>query len=364
MDLHDKKILIIKPSSLGDIIHTLPLVHALKRCAPGCSIGWVVQESFAAIPANDPAVEMVHTIDITSTSDPQAGRSAYWQAFTETVATLLRLRRIFRQQPYDLVLDLHASFRSGLIGLANPGGVRIGFRGARELNPLFQHQQVRIPDTHVHALEKNLLFGDYLGCPAGRQDYFLYSGNRADRAVDDFLAGREGVSGKRIVYLNPAARWKTKFWHQERWAALADRLLGDAGVQVVFGGSRKDTTYISSIVRSMIHTPIVAAGCLDLAETASLLKRSAVYVGLDSGPMHMAAMAGIGVVALFGPTHPERVGPYGVAHVIVRDTSLDCLGCRKRMCSHLSCMEGISVDMVYEATARLLDDQTFAAGNQ
>lgn len=354
MDLQDKRILIIKPSSLGDIIHTLPLVHALKRCAPRCSIGWVVQEAFAAIPENDPSVDRVIPIAISSTSDPRAGRLAYWRALRETVATLFRLRRHFRSLPCDLVLDLHASFRSGLIGLANPGGMRIGFADARELNPLFQHRRLSVPPTHVHALDKNLLFCTHLGCPPEKEDFFLSSGERADSKVDGFLASRGVHADDKIVYIQPAARWATKFWLQERWAELADRLLGRRGIQVVFGGGPGDRPCIGSIVDSMAGKPVVAAGEVNLAETASILKRSAVYIGLDSGPMHMAAMAGVPVVALFGPTHPERVGPYGVERFIAQAPGLSCLGCRKRQCGHMACMKGISVDMVYEATLRLL----------
>jgi heptosyltransferase I len=362
MDLQDKRILIIKPSSLGDIIHTLPLVHALKRCAPGCSIGWVVQEAFADILENDPSVDRVIPISISSTSDPRAGRFAYWRAARETAATLHRLRGLFRRRPYDLVLDLHASFRSGLFGLANPGGRRIGFADARELNPLFQHHRLSVPPTHVHALDKNLLFCTHLDCPPEKEDFFLAGGERADRKVAGFLAAGDVGGDDRIVYIQPAARWATKFWLNERWAELADRLLGHEGIRVVFGGGRGDRACIGSIIDLMAAKPLVAAGELNLAETASLLQRSAVYIGLDSGPMHMAAMAGVPVVALFGPTHPERVGPYGVERFILQAPGLECLGCRKRQCGKMSCMKGISVDMVYEAALRLLPDRSPQGG--
>lgn len=354
MDLRGKRILIIKPSSLGDIIHTLPLVHALKRCAPDCRIGWVVQEVFAAIPESDAAVDRVFPIRIASTSDPRASRIVYWHALRETVGTLAGLRRLFRAQPYDLVLDLHASFRSALIGQANPGGVRIGFADARELNPLFQHQRLRVPPSHVHALDRNLLFCRHLGCPPIREDFFLSSGKEADSRVEAFLKGHAVGAGDQLVYIQPAARWATKFWLNERWAEITDRLLERQGTRVVFGGSGGDRPRIDAIAGAMARRPLVAAGVLNLAQTAALLKRSALYIGLDTGPMHMAAMAGVPVVALFGPTHPERVGPYGVEGFIARASGLDCLGCRKRQCSHMACMEGISVDMVLEAALRLL----------
>ena len=140
-----QRFLIIKPSSLGDVVHTLPLVHALKRCFPGCRLGWVVQEVLAGLLARDPAIDAVYPIRISSTSDPQAGWVSYLQAFQDTVASLGRLRSAFTAVPYDVVLDLHASFRSGLLGRTNPGGHRIGFKDARELNTLFQDRLVAVP---------------------------------------------------------------------------------------------------------------------------------------------------------------------------------------------------------------------------
>lgn len=355
MDLYNKRILIVKPSSLGDIIHTLPLAHALKRCQPSCRIGWIVHEVFSTIPAGDPAVDNVYPINILSTSDPRSGRMAFWHALRDTVRTYGELRRVFRREPYDLILDLQASFRSGLLGRANPAGIRIGFAGAKELNPLFQNLRIKVPPSTVHAVDKNLLFGTYLNCPSVQDDFQLYCSEHDDTKVDDFLAEQEVPVGSRLIYINPAARWKTKFWIPQRWADLCDRLIDEQHFQVVIGGSGKDKHYILTIAEKMMHRPVVTAGRLSLSETASLIKRSAAYVGLDSGPMHMAALAGIPVVVLFGPTHPERVGPYGGSgHTIVQARDVDCLGCRKRDCSLMSCMNTITVDDVYVAVLGLL----------
>lgn len=354
MDLRNSRILILKPSSLGDIIHTLPLVHCLKRFWPDCHIGWVVQEAFARIVENDPAVDTVHVINIPSTSDPGSGRRAFVRAFKETRKTLSRLREVFQANPYDLILDLHASFRSGLLGRANPGGKRLGFAGARELNTFFQDQLIKVPRETEHALDKNLLFCNQLGCSVADEDFFLSGGDAAERRVKALLAGYGVTKEDRIVYIQATARWKTKFWFPERWAKLADQLIDKENVKVLFGGSAKDREYISSIEAKMVRTPVVTAGRCNLAETAALLGRCSVYTGLDSGPMHMAAMAGVPVVVLFGPTHPERVGPYGVEHVIIKSGNLDCLGCRKRSCKDMTCMSNITTDIVYDSVARLL----------
>jgi len=347
-----ERILIIKPSSLGDIIHTLPLVHALKRSIPGCYLGWVVQESFADLLGRDPAIDRVYPIHISSTSDPQAGKGAYVRAFRETVISLRQLRKSLSRS-YDTVLDLHASFRSGLLALMASGGQRAGFKDAKELNTLFQHRVVSVPENVEHALEKNLLFANYLGCQPINDDYQIHCSQEDQNFVASFLQEKNVSDQQQLIYANPAARWQTKFWPREHWAELADKL-SERGDIMVFGGSSHDTGFIRSITALMRSEQVVAAGRLSLPQTVALLKRSSIYVGLDSGPMHMAAMASVPVVALFGPTHPARVGPYNVSHRIVRVEELDCLECRKRTCDHLRCMKEISVAMVYKAVTQLL----------
>ena len=355
MDLDNQRILIIKPSSLGDIVHTLPLVHALKRSFSGIHLGWIVQAGFADLLGRDPAVDTVYPITIASTSDPGAGRSAWLVAGRQTLATIRRMRTALAAAPYDLVLDLHASFRSGLLGRTNPGGLRIGFADARELNTFFQQQKVVVPEDVEHALEKNLLFADHLGCSACAEDFFMSCTEHDARMVQGLLAEHGIGATEKIIYANPAARWQTKFWPAEHWARLADDF-ASRNLTMVFGGSALDLEYIATIARQMQTPAIVAAGRTGLPQTVALLQRSSLYVGLDSGPMHMAARCGTPVVALFGPTHPARVGPYRVAHKIVRARDLDCLECRRRSCDHLSCMKNISVPMVRDAALGLLQE--------
>lgn len=360
MDLDGRRILIVKQSSLGDIVHTLPVVHALKRCHPTCRIGWIAEQGFAPLVARDRAVDRVHAIHIPSTSSPDSGRTAYLQALAATLRTLWRLRSAFRTEPYDLILDLHASFRSGLLALTNPGGLRVGFAEARELNTLFQHQLVGNPEVKTHAVDKNLLFCRWLGCEPTAGDFHLCAAAGDGQAVTRFLAEQGIDHGGPLVYVNPTARWQSKFWLVERWAELGDRLLAE-GVTPVFGGGPGDAAHIQQITDRMRARAVVAAGRLSLTESVALMHRAAAYVGLDTGPMHMAAMAGIPVVALFGPTHPERVGPYGPGHVVLQAAGLDCLCCRKRTCSHASCMRGITVDMVQMAVMAQVGKQTTAA---
>jgi len=355
MDLSGKHVLIVKPSSLGDVVHTLPLVHAIKRCYPSSYVGWIVQRTFAGVLEADPDVDEIIPISIPSTSDPHAGRGAVPKALAATVSTLRQLRRQFRRRPYHIVLDLHASFRSGLLALANPGGSRIGFRDAKELNPLFQHHRLVTDPNKPHAVDKNLAFAEFLGCPVAAEDFRVVSDSAARERVERFLEEHGAGSGRPIVYANPAARWTTKYWTVDAWAELADLLIARAGAAVVFAGSAADAPYIDRIVRVMTKRPIVAAGKLALADAVALIEVSAVYVGVDSGPMHIAAFAGTPVIALFGPTDPAKVGPYGSGHRVIQRRELDCLGCRLRMCSNRRCLERIAALDVFEEASALLE---------
>lgn len=346
------RVLIVKPSSLGDVVHTLPLAHALKRGLPGCRIGWAVERAFAPLLSADAAIDRVHPIHIPATSAPEAGRGAYLAAGRALLTTLRELRAACLAAPYDYVLDLQASFRSGLLALANPGGRRIGFADARELNTLFQHERIPVPPHLTHALDKNNLFAAPFGCAVAAEDFYLAATDEAKAAVDAFLQA-EGIAGARPVYAQVAARWPSKEWLLERWAELADSL-ADAGHAVVFGGSPGDLPLLDGIAAMMKTTPHIAAGKLNLTGAAALIKRSRLYVGVDTGPMHMAALAGVPVVALFGPTHPERVGPYrNTQSRVLRAEGLDCLCCRKRQCGHHSCMRGIGAAAVTEAALAL-----------
>lgn len=354
MNLSGKRILVIKPSSLGDVIHTLPVVHALKRVYPACHISWIVQEGLGGLLEGDPAIDELIAISIPSTSEPGASPVAFLAAGWATIRTVSRLRDRFLQDPYDLVLDLHASFRSGLLGLTNPGGLRMGFSDAKELNTYFQDQVVDTGHAGAHAVDKNLLFARQLGCQPIPEDFKVFITEPWEHAVRLFLQDAEAGDCSRIVYANPGARWRTKLWTVHSWAALADRLRAKFGATVVFAGSSADREMINSIIELTQEPAVSSAGKLRLGESAALLRRSCVYVGVDSGPMHIAAFVGTPVVALFGPTDPARVAPYGNGHAVVTRENLECLGCRKRSCANRACLEQISPEQVLETVARLM----------
>ena len=353
MDLTNKSVLIIKPSSMGDVVHSLPLIHALKRNYPSCYVGWVIQKGLVSLLEADPNIDRTYSIDIPSTSEPSATLRTYVSALSKTVTCLRTLRSQFAHHPYDLVLDLHASFRSGLVGSMNPGGVRLGFAEAKELNTFFQSKLVHCASNILHAVDKNLSFAKYLKINVEPTDFQLFLGPEAQHEASSFLEQSGASTKKRLVYANPATRWATKFWNERAWAQLADKLILELESLVIFGGASSELHYVNRIVSLMTQKPIIAAGRLSPIGAAALIANSNVYVGVDSGPMHIAAILGKPVVAIFGPTDPAKVGPYGHGHSIIRVEGLFCLGCRKSVCNDKRCMNEIPAERVFEEIKKL-----------
>lgn len=353
MDLNHKRILVIKPSSLGDVIHALPLIHAIKRKYPSSYVGWVVQRNLKSLLEADPHIDEIIPIEIPSTSEPSAWIGTYFSSVIATVRSLRSLRKKFRDDPYDVILDLHASFRSGLMSIMNPRGFSVGFANAKELNTFFQSKLVHDSPDKPHAVDKILGFADFLELTVESADFDLFIGDSAMREARLFI-DESGIKGaERIVYANPATRWATKFWNKRAWGELADRLINELNAKVIFGGGPSEIGYVLEIVSLMKQEPVIAAGRLTPIGAAALIKASDIYVGVDSGPMHIAAFVGTPVVALFGPTDPAKVGPYGPGNVVVRVDGLSCLGCRKSVCSDRRCLDEISADRMFEEVQKL-----------
>jgi len=346
MDLNSKRVLIIKPSSLGDVVHAIPLAHAIKRTYPSCYVAWIVQNASAGILENDPSIDELIAISIPSTSDPSAGRAIYGKAAVATVAAMRDLRQKFRSAPFDLVLDLHASFRSGLFAWVARGAHRIGFSDAKELNTLFQDEHVVCPPGVIHAVDKNVEFARRLGAEPRQEDLRLFVGKEQRNRALRLLRANGVANDRPLAYVNACARWETKLWNLEAWAKLCRILKVHHSVNIVLGGAPADRAHLEAIRSASRIDCLVAAGELGLGESAALLEFSDLYIGVDSGPMHIAAFVGTPVVALFGPTDPAKVGPYGEGHRILRREELPCLGCRRRACDDRRCMDGLDPELV------------------
>ncbi|MFA7383642.1 MAG: lipopolysaccharide heptosyltransferase I [Desulfurivibrionaceae bacterium] len=345
------KILIVKTSAIGDVIHTLPALNALRRKYPEARIDWLVEEAAADLLIGHKALDSVLVSRRKAwIRDLQQGRVlAAWRGFADFV------KRV-RASEYDLLLDFQGLLKSGLfVGLARAKR-KVGFgKGMEHAEGSYIFLNEPIPPVNMdqHAVIRELLLLKAIGIECEEVVFALPLGEAQREKIGELLAG-EGVDPVRpLVAINPMTTWETKHWRNERFARVADQLL-DRGLAVVFSGGPQDVSGIEEIRAAMTGRGASLAGRTTLKDLAALYERAAVLITTDTGPMHLAAAAGTPVVALFGPTAPWRTGPFGEGHKILR-AEIPCSPCLKRQCPQKhECMEQITVAQVVQAAQALL----------
>ncbi len=334
------KILFIKLSAIGDVVQTLPALEAIKRTYPDSDITWAVEEAAADILVKHPLISRL-----------LISRRKAWirmlknpRTFFEGLGNIIRFFRELRSVHYDIAIDFQGLFKSGImIGLTRARR-KIGFDRTRELSYLFLNERLPAYDTEKHALERYLDVARYLGARDPTPACTLPIDG--ERSIMRERIARLNPAGRPIVAINPVARWKTKLWSGQKFAELADRLIGESNAIVIFTGSHDDRAADEEILSRMKRQAVNWAGETTLKELAALASLCAAFITTDTGPMHLAAAAGTRVVALFGPTAPWRTGPYGPSHIVVR-AGISCSPCFKRDCyDGVRCMEEITVEDV------------------
>lgn len=343
-------ILIVKLSAIGDVIHTLPALNAIRKHYPKAHITWLVETDAADLLIGHPALNRV-----------LISRRKQWVKGLLSRSWLKQLREIkgfikaLRDTRYDIIFDFQALIKSGILIWICRGDRKVGFdRGMEhsEQSHLFLNERILPVDMEHHALLRQMMLIRAVGIAAREITYNLPIGTK-DRAQADHLLKQGGIdlSGP-IVGINPGAKWETKLWSDKRFAELADRLIRHYHFQVIFTGSQADVSMTSRISALMKYGAVNLAGKTDLKTLAALYEKLAFLISTDTGPMHLGAAAGIPVVALFGPTAPGRTGPFGPGHQVVR-ADMDCSPCFKRTCDLESCMDRISVTDVLEAVEKV-----------
>jgi len=341
-------ILIVKLSAIGDVAHALVFLEAVRKGFPDAVIDWVVEEEASPILFGHPALNRIIV-------SPRKS----WQKALKNPASqppvlpgMLHFLNELRSSHYDMVIDLQGLFRSGvLVGLSR-GKKKIGMTGSREGARLFLNERPVPVDYEQHAIERYLRVAEHIGCgDRGREGRIPFT--QSDRELIDGILERRGLQDRAFVAMNPMAKWPTKLWEPDRFAALATRIREELGREVVFTGSLSDRPVIGRIMDMMPGPCLNLAGVISLKELACLYARCRLLVTTDTGPMHIAAAMKCPVVALFGPTAPWRTGPYGKGHQIIR-SGADCSPCFKKRCGHMACMKGIGVEQVFAAVKRAL----------
>jgi heptosyltransferase I len=358
------RILLIKPSALGDVVHTIPVLPKLRARFPAARIDWLITPENAGLVGDHPDLSGV--VLFNRRKFAQLGRD--WTATTEP----LRLLGQLREANYDLVIDLHGQMRSALMTLATGAPVRVGFgrpvrrlrarsttehhvlrnvprhgwTGAREGSWAAYSHHIPIPTLDLHAIDRYLWLTPILGLDDSPIDSRIYLSAETEAATQRFL---EHNGLHRFVALVPGTTWETKHWHPERFAEVA-RWLKAQGFGVLVLGRKHDRQRCEQIAR-LCDGAIDYAGRTTPAELAAIVKRAAVCVTNDSGAMHLAIALDRPVVSVFGPTNPVQTGPYRRPEAVVR-ADLACSPCNFRrlsQCPHgHACMTQVSAAAVIE----------------
>jgi len=346
-------ILIVKLSAIGDVIHTLPALNAIRKFYPHASITWLVEEDAAPLLQGHKALDRV----LVSKRKRwlKALRSA---SFLKTIKEVYGFIRALRDTRYDMILDFQALLKSGILIALARGQRKIGFgKGLEHMEHSYIFLNERIPavDMEIHALTRGMMLLKAVGIPTNEVEYKLPVSDHDRKRIDELMR-QHGINGiKSFIAINPVAKWETKLWPNKKFTELADTLIDRYDKKIVFTGGIKDCSIIQMITSSMKGKAINLAGKTTLTELAFLYEKAALVISTDTGPMHLAAAMGTPVVALFGPTAPWRTGPYGTGRQIIT-AGLECSPCFKRRCETKDCMYQISMDQVLNGVQKILGD--------
>lgn len=344
------RILIVKLGSIGDIVHTLPALSAIRRARSGAEISWVVERRAAEILRDNPLLDRLIEVDT------KALRR--WPMSGETLLAPRQQLRRLRASTFDLALDFQGLLKSAAIVRLSGARCSYGFarEGLREPASRFLLSKTVPTEPHTHVIHKNLaLAARALGIevPAAPEDleFPIATGPEHEREAQDAARGSDAP----YAILNPGGGWPTKLWSAERFGALADELWAHHGLRslVTYGPGERE---LAERVEASSRSGRARAVTLSLKGFYALAKSEGarVYVGGDTGPTHLAVAAGTPVVGLFGPTEWWRNGSPRPQDICVERNDIGCrTDCHRRACSQWVCMD-IEVERVLAAVGERL----------
>lgn len=346
-----KQILIVKLSAIGDVIHTMPSLNAIRENFPHSHITWIVEEAASDFVKGHKSIDRI----IISRRKTWI-KDFFSSSCLKTIKQIYTFIKEVRDTKYDLVIDFQTLLKSGIIVFLSRSDHKAGFdKGMEHMEHSYLFLNRRIPPVNMnnHAIARSLLLLRAIGIRSEKIVFNLPVRPRDREKAESLLDLNYINAAKPIIAINPVAKWKTKMWDSQKFALLADRLIEDHHARVLFTGSKKDFPLICDIINSMKNNAVNLAGKTTLKTLAAVFEKADIVVSTDTGPMHVAAAVETPVLALFGPTAPWRTGPYGSIHRVVR-ADIECSPCFKRKCKTTNCMKQISVDRVMTALSEFL----------
>ncbi len=345
--LQPQRIVLIKPSALGDVVHTLPVLTALRLLYPRARIVWVINAELAPLLQGHPDLDAII---------PFERQQLRWNRPLAVAAAVGRLVRRLRQERFDLALDLQGLLRSGLVCWASGATVRVGFAHAREGSHwAYTHRLVVSDAGRIHAVQRYWRVVEALGGGDLPQRFYVPLDPRELVAVDEALRGRP----RPWLAVAVGARWPTKRWPAEFFATLLQRTLATYGGTVLLLGSAADRPHAAMVARRLGEAACDWTGQTSLPRLAATLAACDVMIANDTGPLHLAAALGRPCIAPYTCTQPTRHGPYvvpGTANIHgVTTARVPCAGSYRRRCRAMICMDELTPERLWPQVVEVLE---------
>jgi lipopolysaccharide heptosyltransferase I len=339
--LDARRIALIKPSALGDIVHALPVLHALRQRFPRAHLTWIVNRSYEPLLRGHPDLDETLPFD----------RGAGWLNWLRTARSLAGFVRELRQPGFDLVIDLQGLLRSGLMTLATGASRRIGLASAREGARWFYTDHVGVPTdfAQLHAVDRYWRVAEALGVGDLPRTFRL--------AVDPAARLWAGEQLRELprpwLMLGVGSRWRTKRWLPEHFAALAGQAQAAFGGTAIFLGSPDEAPLSEQVRKGLTGPTLDLTGNTTLPQLVAMLERADVMLANDTGPLHIAVALGRPIVAPYTCTRVQWTGPYGMGHRAV-ETTVWCRGSCLKRCSRMECMGELVPDRLWPILQEVL----------
>ncbi len=340
-----EKILIIRLSAIGDVVHVLPALRLLRSHFPLSKIAWLVEDKASDVLTGHPDIDDVIVFPRKKWQRTILKINKTFNTLSEIYSFYKRLRR----EHYDLIIDFQGNLKSGIMNLITGSEKKVGFgKGyCRELNYLTTQYQAFPPEKKMHRIDKNLFLLKELGIENGFQRPKLPVFKLDKKYISKFITTSINPCLP-IIIIHPGT---SKFGSYKQWPPLNYALLGDMildtyEANVVFTWGPYEFGVVKEILKKMKHEATPACETRSIKQLIELIKRASLFIGGDTGPLHIASTLDIPVVGIYGPKDPEIYGPYnGKAIVIKKD--VPCSPCRKRTCGDPICMSSILPEDVF-----------------
>jgi heptosyltransferase-1 len=318
-------------SSLGDVVQALPVASALHRRYPEAFLAWAVQPAAQEVLTGNPHLNEVLVI----------GGSL------PPVSSPVKLQQVLHQYHFDYALDLQGLLKSAAVTYLSGAKIRLGYRSFHEGTRLF-YNQLLPKRMDAHAVDSYLDFAAALDAPREPVEFRLAINDEDRHQVDELLTGQG-----RLAALIPGARWDSKRWPPEHFAAVAGMLNKEFGLTSVILGATGDAPLAARITAAATAPVLDLTSKTTLKQVTEVFHRCTITIGNDTGPLYLSSAVGTPTVAIFGPTDARRLGPYGPGHAKVV-AQVECAPCRNRTCGHLRCLESITPEQVMAAVRQVI----------